>query len=190
MAPHYTDAILPGTTSHPSGIPTGIMPHANVDRDQLLATWLRSARASRPTSQDFTTRMDQDYFAAFPPKLLASHVTLAALLTPDHPCEIRFTKLDRTRWTITIVGTILEFATICGLLSAFGLNIEEGLFYLRGKRTGMVRSLEHTVWHTSQAAGTARTHEKKIVDVFTVTLTEGRSVHRRRPEAAGRTAHA
>lgn len=112
--------------------PREIMPHANLDRDQLLATLASLCPGvDADILQDFTSRMDQDYFAAFSPKLLASHVTLAALLTPDHPCEIRFTKHDRTGWTITIVAYdyFSEFATICGLLSAFGLNIEEGRIF-------------------------------------------------------------
>jgi len=153
------------------------MPHANVDRDQLLATLAPLCPGiEADILQDFTTRMDQDYFAAFPPKLLASHVTLAALLTPDHPCEIRFTKLDRTRWTITIVAYdyFSEFATICGLLSAFGLNIEEGRIFTSAESEPARSGRSSTPYGTRpRPQGRPGLTRKKIVDVFTVTLTEG-----------------
>jgi len=42
------------------------MLHANVDRDQILATLAPLCPGIEPDIlQDFTTRMDADYFAAF-----------------------------------------------------------------------------------------------------------------------------
>ena len=153
------------------------MLHANVDRDQILATLAPLCPGIEPDIlQDFTTRMDADYFAAFPPKVLAQHIALAARLTPDHPCEIRFAKLDRTRWTITIVAYdyFSEFATICGLLSAFGLNIEEGRIFTSAESEPARSGRSNTSYGTRpRPQGRPGLTRKKIVDVFTVTPTEG-----------------
>ena len=153
------------------------MLHANANRDQILATLAQLCPGiDADILQDFTTRMDSDYFAAFPPKLLADHVRLAALLTPDNPCEIRFAKLDRKRWTITIVAYdyFSEFATICGLLSAFGLNIEEGRIFTSAE-TEPARSARSNPSYGARLRPQGRPGltRKKIVDVFTVIPTEG-----------------
>lgn len=75
--------------------------------------------------------MDREYFRRFEPQTIAEHVRLTAQLTPEHPCEIAFAEQQDKRFEITIVAYdyFSEFATICGLLSAFGLNIEEGHIY-------------------------------------------------------------
>ena len=177
MAPHYTGAILPVQRQHLRVYSTNTMLHANVDRDQILATLAPLCPGIEPDIlQDFTTRMDADYFAAFPPKVLAQHIALAARLTPDHPCEIRFAKLDRTRWTITIVAYdyFSEFATICGLLSAFGLNIEEGRIFTSAESEPARSGRSNTSYGTRpRPQGRPGLTRKKIVDVFTVTPTEG-----------------
>ncbi len=150
------------------------MLQATTDRESMLATLTPLCRGvESDILHDFVSRMDQDYFAVFPPASVATHVTLAAQLTPDHPCEVRFAKIDRDRWTITIVAYdyFSEFATICGLLSAFGLNIEEGRIFTsaeseppRTARVGMPYG-QHPRPHSRP--GLTR---KKIVDVFTVSL--------------------
>ncbi|ODT43903.1 MAG: hypothetical protein ABS70_06835 [Nitrospira sp. SCN 59-13] len=177
MAPHYTGAILPVQRQHLGVYSTEPMLHANTDRDQILATLAPlCSNIDADILQDFTTRMDPDYFAAFPPKLLAEHLSLAALLTPDHPCEVRFAKLDRTRWTITIVAYdyFSEFATICGLLSAFGLNIEEGRIFTSAESEPARAGRSNTPYGTRpRPQGRPGLTRKKIVDVFTVTPTEG-----------------
>ena len=177
MAPHYTGAILPVQRRHLRVYSTNTMLHANVDRDQILATLAPLCPGIEPDIlQDFTTRMDADYFAAFPPKVLAEHIALAARLSPDQPCEIRFAKLDRTRWTITIVAYdyFSEFATICGLLSAFGLNIEEGRIFTSAESEPTRPGRSNTSYGTRpRPQGRPGLTRKKIVDVFTVTPTEG-----------------
>ncbi len=155
------------------------MPHANIDRDRILATLAPLCPGvEADILQDFTTRMDQDYFAAFPPNILAGHVRLAALLTPDHPCEVRFAKLDRKRWTITIVAYdyFSEFATICGLLSAFGLNIEEGRIFTSAESEPARSGHSHAPYGTRpRPQGRPGLTRKKIVDVFTVSPTEAQT---------------
>ncbi|HNA85998.1 MAG TPA: hypothetical protein PLB04_10560, partial [Nitrospira sp.] len=153
------------------------MLHANTDRDQILATLAPLCPGiETDILQDFTSRMDADYFAAFSPKLLAEHLSLAALLTPDHPCEVRFAKLDRKRLTITIVAYdyFSEFATICGLLSAFGLNIEEGRIFTSAESEPARGGRQNSPYGTRpRPQGRPGLTRKKIVDVFTVTPTEG-----------------
>jgi glutamate-ammonia-ligase adenylyltransferase len=154
------------------------MPHANIDRDLLPTLAPLCPGVEADILQDFTTRMDADYFAAFPPHILAEHVRLAALLTPDHPCEVRFAKLDRTRWTITIVAYdyFSEFATICGLLSAFGLNIEEGRIFTSAETEPARAAQSHSAYGTRpRPQGRPGLTRKKIVDVFTVRPTEAQT---------------
>ncbi|NJN37089.1 MAG: hypothetical protein HC794_08580 [Nitrospiraceae bacterium] len=122
--------------------------------------------------QDFFSRMDQEYFQQFVPSTIAEHVKLTAQLTPDHPCTIAFSEQPDTRLEITIVAYdyFAEFATICGLLSAFGLNIEEGDIYTFAEKTAPLPS--RTTWTgygpRVRSKGTSDLSRKKIVDVFRV----------------------
>ena len=81
--------------------------------------------------QDFVLRMDPEYFERFQPDAVAHHIQLASRLTPDHPCELSVLDKRAGRSEISIVAYdyFSEFAAICGVLSAFGLNIEEGRIY-------------------------------------------------------------
>ena len=155
------------------------MQHANPDRDRILATLTPLCQGiDSDILQDFVMRMDPDYFTAFPPKILAGHITLAAALTPDRPSELSIVDGPGDRCTITIVAYdyFSEFATICGLLSAFGLNIEEGQIYT------FVESPSPPAARTSGIGGPrARPKSrpglsrKKIVDVFRVQPVRGAS---------------
>ena len=84
--------------------------------------------------QDFIGRMDQEYFRRVEPSAIAQHVRLAAQLTPEHLCELAIAEQRGEHFDLTIVAYdyFSEFAMICGLLSAFGLNIEEGQIYTFG----------------------------------------------------------
>ncbi len=152
---------------------------ANVDRERILAALTPLCRGvDADILHDFVARMDADYFTAFPLKLLAEHLALAALLTPDHPCEVRFAKLDAGRWTITIVAYdyFSEFATICGLLSAFGLNIEEGRIFTSAEREQPRSSRVLDPYPIRmKPQGRPGLTRKKIVDVFTVSPIEGQT---------------
>ncbi len=121
--------------------------------------------------QDFLNRMDPEYFRRLEPVTVAQHIQLAARLTPDHPCEVAVHAHGDHRFIVTLVAYdyFSEFATICGLLSAFGLNIEEGQIYTFAERataaSGRTRWISgpraRSKWHP----GLSR---KKIVDVFRV----------------------
>ena len=81
--------------------------------------------------QDFLTRMDKDYFDRFSLSDIATHICLVNQLEPDNPCHITFgSKTDRTFDLIIIAYDYFsEFSIICGLLSAFRLDIREGHLY-------------------------------------------------------------
>src|SRR5262245_21110036 len=76
--------------------------------------------------QDFLNRMDQEYLRGVEPATIARHIRLAAKLTPEHLCELSIEGRRDQRFELIIVAYdyFAEFAMICGLLSAFGLNIE------------------------------------------------------------------
>jgi glutamate-ammonia-ligase adenylyltransferase len=122
--------------------------------------------------QDFFSRMDQEYFRRFNPSTIAEHIRLTIQLTSDHPCTIAFSEQPDTRLEITIVAYdyFAEFATICGLLSAFGLNIEEGDIYTFAEKTAPLPS--RTSWTRYgprvRPKATSDLSRKKIVDVFRV----------------------
>jgi glutamate-ammonia-ligase adenylyltransferase len=81
--------------------------------------------------RDFVTRMDEDYLRQQPIDMVATHLTLADRLTPREPCHVQISPDADGLLTISIVAYdyFSEFAAICGLLSAFGLDIREGLIY-------------------------------------------------------------
>ena len=113
--------------------------------------------------QDFVSRMDPEYFERFQPDTIAHHIQLANRLTPDHPCELSVLDKRAGRSEISIVAYdyFSEFAAICGVLSAFGLNIEEGRIYTFVDATPS----PSTAGRSKVRPGLSR---KKIVDVFLV----------------------
>ena len=143
------------------------------DRTALLSTVRPLCPDVAPEIlHDFFSRMDPEYFRRFEPPTIAAHIRSTVQLTPERPCAIAFAKLHDTRFEVTIVAYdyFSEFATICGLLSAFGLNIEEGDIYTFGEQAAAPPA--RTSWagyrprvRTTGSPGLTR---KKIVDVFRV----------------------
>jgi glutamate-ammonia-ligase adenylyltransferase len=140
--------------------------------DQLLQTLTsRCPDADEEIVRDFVSRMDPDYFGRFDPDEIVHHIRLAARLDLDHPCQATIRQRPDGLYDVAIVAYdyFSEFATVCGLLSACGLDIREGSIYTfaeapahpggRGRQSGMPRRRD------SRRAGLAR---KKIVDVFRV----------------------
>ncbi|HSL06336.1 MAG TPA: hypothetical protein VK901_22705 [Nitrospiraceae bacterium] len=118
--------------------------------------------------QDFVSRMDPEYFERFQPDTIAHHIQLASRLTPEHPCESSVLDKRSGQSEISIVAYdyFSEFAAICGLLSAFGLNIEEGRIYtFMGATPSPRREATSTAGRPKGRPGLRR---KKIVDVFLV----------------------
>jgi glutamate-ammonia-ligase adenylyltransferase len=152
---------------------------ADADRERILALLAPLCQDVAPDIlQDFVTRMDLDYFSAFAPQTVAEHVKQAAALTPDCPCQVSIADASDGRSTITVVAYdyFSEFATICGLLSAFGLNIEEGQIYTFVEAAPAAPA--RLMWGgTPRLRHKARPglSRKKIVDVFRVQPVRGAS---------------
>jgi len=119
---------------------------------------------------DFVSRMDPEYFLQVAPAAVAAHIRLAAQLTLDHLCELTIMKQRGGHFDLTIVAYdyFAEFATICGLLSAFGLNIEEGQIYtfLDGASPSTDKSTR--IEPRRRSATRPGLNRKKIIDLFRV----------------------
>jgi glutamate-ammonia-ligase adenylyltransferase len=120
--------------------------------------------------QDFVSRMDPEYFERFQPDVIAHHIQLASRLTPDHPCELSVLDKREGRSEISIVAYdyFSEFAAICGVLSAFGLNIEEGRIYTFMGATPSRSPRREAPSTAGRPKGRPGLSRKKIVDVFLV----------------------
>jgi len=143
------------------------------DREQFIQA-LTPLCTDVPTDvlRDFVMRMDAEYLGRFQVPTIGQHVRLASTLTPDHLCECSITGPIDGHFELTVVAYdyFAEFATICGLLSAFGLNIEEGQIY-----TFTEAAVSHQPARTSYGEGPRQRPKlrpglsrKKIVDVFRV----------------------
>jgi len=114
--------------------------------------------------------MDPEYFVRFQPNTIAHHIQLASRLTPDHPCELSVLDKRAGRSEISIVAYdyFSEFAAICGVLSAFGLNIEEGQIYTFVEATPSPSPRRKAPSTTDRPTVRPGLSRKKIVDVFLV----------------------
>lgn len=127
--------------------------------------------------QDFFNRMDAEYFRRFEPATIARHIGMAAQLTPERPCQVAITEQRDQRFELTIVAYdyFSEFATICGLLSAFGLNIEEGQIYTFVEGSSAAARTTPAAGYRQRPKGRPGLGRKKIVDVFRVQPVRGAS---------------
>ncbi|MBI4400439.1 MAG: hypothetical protein HY581_02265 [Nitrospirae bacterium] len=125
--------------------------------------------------RDFVSRMDSDYFEQFRTSDIARHIRLAGRLDLDHPCQVAVNEREDGSLDIVVVAYdyFSEFATICGLLSAFGLDIREGAIYTfaeasaaPGASPSVRRGL--SLPPRRRPRGKAGLARKKIVDVFRV----------------------
>jgi [glutamine synthetase] adenylyltransferase / [glutamine synthetase]-adenylyl-L-tyrosine phosphorylase len=81
--------------------------------------------------KDFVLQMDPDYFESFRDTAIIHHLELANLLTFDQPCAMHIQALPSQQYHLTIVAYdyFSEFATFCGVLSSFGLDIREAMIF-------------------------------------------------------------
>ena len=132
--------------------------------------------------RDFAARMDPEYFHQFPDQQITKHLHLINELTPNNPCSVKIQKLKAKSYDMIIVAYdyFSEFATFCGVLTAFGLDIREAAIYTyrddpSPKPTANLRhpQARSTGWprprHT-QLPGLSR---KKVVDVIRVREMQG-----------------
>lgn len=135
--------------------------------------------------RDFVSRMDADYFQGYSPDTIAKHLQLVDRLTPDHPCELAIHQADETHLEVSIVAYdyFSEFATICGLLSAFGLSIEEGRIFTFQDQATTAAPRPTAPWPTRRPKVRPGLSRKKIVDVFLVRPVPGVSFGKKEQES-------
>ncbi len=131
---------------------------------------------------DFLDRMDPDYFSQFGPQTIAQHVALANTLSPDSPCTLHVQRANDTGlYGLTVVAYdyFSEFATICGLVSAYGLDIREAYIFTYQdhsppfsvpKSSNRVHASKWPIRRRVPRPGPSR---KKVVDVFQVHVLPG-----------------
>jgi len=103
--------------------------------------------------QRLISHMDADDLSCCSPAEVLGHLNMSLALRPASPVKLQITRRDAEHFQIVIVAYdyFSEFALLCGLFSAFGLNIEAG-----------------NVQTLSRDAG-----RKKIVDLFSLRCLPG-----------------
>jgi [glutamine synthetase] adenylyltransferase / [glutamine synthetase]-adenylyl-L-tyrosine phosphorylase len=120
-------------------------------------------------------RMDPSYSTAFSEQDIQRHAALAEQLDADHLVEVDAATLDDGRWRVTIVGYDYpgELSLICGLLFAYGFNINAGDVFtyepIASPPPAPASARNSLQRRRHVSAATAR-HDprRKIVDVFAV----------------------
>ena len=131
---------------------------------------------------DFNSRMDPEYFEQFPMKTIIDHLRLVGNLSHDLPCTTHIHQDHSGLHELVIVAYdyFSEFATICGILSAFGLDIREAFIFTYADRPSQESKKNPTKnpnwWpvRSQQPLGLSR---KKVVDVFRFQVLRGFTFH-------------
>jgi glutamate-ammonia-ligase adenylyltransferase len=92
---------------------------------------VRAALGNEPNSSpalEFLGRLDDEYFRRVRPEDAVEHGRMASELTSDRRARLRVTPGREGRYELAIVAFdyFAEFAILCGLLAAHGLDIESG----------------------------------------------------------------
>jgi glutamate-ammonia-ligase adenylyltransferase len=129
--------------------------------------------------RDFVLQMDPDYFESFSSAAIGHHLELANHLTFDQPCAMQIQALPSSQYQLTLVAYdyFSEFATFCGVLSSFGLDIREATIFTSletpaalSTSTKSSRGFPHLKRSPRPTQGLTR---KIVVDVFHVQALDG-----------------
>ncbi len=131
--------------------------------------------------QDFLAQMDPDYFDQFPLETILQHLDLTAQLTFESPCSVSIHSRSSRQYHIHLVAYdyFSEFATFCGVLASFGLDIREAaIFTSREAASSTSRALTkpkllgalNRLPSRPSSRGLSR---KIVVDVFQVQALKG-----------------
>ncbi|HEY2384138.1 MAG TPA: hypothetical protein VGK48_23430 [Terriglobia bacterium] len=106
----------------------------------------RCGGVGKDAIEEFFRRMDDDYFARFSADAISGHIRMSAQLTAREPVQVEIAHRQETpgEFDIVVAGFdyLSEFSILCGLLSAFGLDIEAGDIYsFRKDATGRQRKI-------------------------------------------------
>jgi glutamate-ammonia-ligase adenylyltransferase len=113
---------------------------------------------------DFLSRLDSEYFARVFPADAVRHARLAAELTPRRPARLNVEPRAEGRYDVVVVALdyFAEFAILCGLLAAHGLDIESGHVHTGAPAPAPPRPPRGGRRRPAPASS------RKIVDVFRV----------------------
>ncbi|MCG6927255.1 MAG: hypothetical protein LJF30_18350 [Acidobacteria bacterium] len=116
-----------------------------------------------PAALEFLGQLDSEYFARVFPEDAARHALLAAGVSADRPARVSVEARAKGRYDIVVVALdyFSEFAILCGLLAAHGLDIESGHVH-----TGA--PIPAPAPPRGVRRRSARIAARKIVDVFRV----------------------
>ena len=126
---------------------------------------------------DFLSRVGPEYLAREPVERIARHVRMAAELQPSRPARVAIEPATDGLFDVAVVAYdfFAEFAILCGLLSAHGLDIVSG-------HAHTFAAVERRAAKRPSALPLRRPQpapSRKIVDVFRVRPRDGRA-----PDAA------
>jgi glutamate-ammonia-ligase adenylyltransferase len=90
--------------------------------------------------EDFLSRMDEDYFETFSAEEIAVHIELSSQVDTQRRVVIRILSTQEEDFEITIAGYDYPsgLSILCGLLSAFGLDIRAGEIHSSSRQSGKV----------------------------------------------------
>ena len=103
-----------------------------MNESDRIKTYQTQCPHLRPTLiRDFVLQMDPDYFESFASPAIMEHLKLANQLTFEQPCAMLIQALSSRQYQLTLVAYdyFSEFATFCGVLSSFGLDIREATIF-------------------------------------------------------------
>jgi glutamate-ammonia-ligase adenylyltransferase len=151
--------------------------------DLLEQIQQRSPHLPSSLLQDFLAQMDPDYFDQFPLETILQHLELTHQLTFETPCAVTIHTSSPQQYHIHLVANdyFSEFATFCGVLASFGLDIREAaIFTSRETTASSPRPLPTTKhlssWNRLPHRRPSRGLSRKIaVDVFHVQALKGYS---------------
>jgi len=110
-----------------------IFQYTPVMNPSAFITELQQRCSQLPASfvQDFITQMDPDYLEGFPHTTIAQHIALAHRLSVKQPCLVTIHALPSRQYQLHFVAYdyFSEFATFCGVLASFGLDIREAAIF-------------------------------------------------------------
>ncbi len=153
--------------------------HLGDEQDEEAA-----ADRPKPATPDILphlTRMPPTYVTAFKDREIKHHAEVVETLDEAHPIRVEAKHLKDNVWQVTIIGPdyVGMVSLICGLLFVHGFNIIDGQIFSYGRDTEPVPAATpppkpRRRRSVDLSAGESKETPQKIVDVFTVTPTEGR----------------
>ena len=152
----------------------------------IIADILKNPRGIDPEIlEDFRSRMDPDYFTSYSAPQIRTHLHLAASLTAVTPAAVRIQPRGRDRFEITIVAYdyFAEFSVICGLMTAFGLDILSGDIWTYYQRAPDPKPSQPPHFKHFRGTPSKGPSPEKIIDCFVIRPQSGLSFDPSRQKA-------